>query len=390
MSRSCGSGRSDAVTPEALQAVDELGSLADLRADELDRDCRIPQDLHTAAVEAGLFRLLVPVDLGGGGATPLEWFRCGVQLARHETSFGWVVTQGAVEMGYIAVGGDPAWAKHLLSDPTATVASSVAGMGALRESGPDLLFSGRWAFNTGAPSATWVGGLATVTGSDPPDVRLAYLPSDRAMILDDWDPSGLRGSGSNSTVVVEQAIDPAWVLRPFTKVGGERGPLRCLLGNGNWPIATSVAATLLGAARRALDEAAAFLAGTAAASVSSPTDSGAWIRQFMEYEARWHASCASIEHELAAMWHEADSLGALSTQQRVRLFAANALARRQTLRIIQAVCDMTGTLSISRRHPLSRVRRDAEALSTHRAVNGEAIEHAGRMWLGLSPPHRRI
>jgi alkylation response protein AidB-like acyl-CoA dehydrogenase len=376
---------------DLLDAAAQLGALADGRWDELDRDCRIPHDLQSAALTAGLFRTLVPIDLGGLGATPLEWFRCGVELARHEASFGWVVTQGAVELGYIAAGGDPGWAADVLGDPATTVASSVSGMGSLRKTPDGLLFSGRWAFNTGAHGAAWVGGLATIEGSEPPDVRLAYIPAGRAAILDDWDTNGLRGSGSNSTVISMQLINPAWVLRPFSTVVSDRGPYRCLLGNGNWPIACSVASTQLGAARRAIDEAATFLhtRPSMGHTVSLPNDAVS-ARQLLSAEAMWNACHASVERELDSMWKEATSDGCLSTHQRVRLFAANALASERSVHIIDSMCDLTGSLSIRRDHPLSRARRDAQALRGHRAVNGEAVEHAGRVWLGIVPEHRRI
>jgi indole-3-acetate monooxygenase len=368
---------------DLLHAAAELGALADNRWTELDRDCRIPDDLQGGALAAGLFRTLVPTDRGGVGATPLEWFRCGVELGRWEASFGWVVTQGAVELGYIAAGGDPAWAAQVLGDPAASVASTVSGMGSLRETPDGLVLDGRWRFNTGVHGASWIGGLATIEGSVPPEVRLAYVPAERATIVDDWDPSGLRGSGSNSTIIAAQRIDPAWMLRPFPGITqGSQNPYHCLIGNGNWPIACSVASTLLGAARRAIDETAGFLLGRADDAVS--------IRQLFSSEAMWNACRASVEKELESMWAEAMADGCLSPQQRVRLFAANSLASARSAQIIDDLCDLTGSLSVRRDHPLSRARRDAQALRTHRAVNGEAIEHAGRVWLGIVPEHRRI
>lgn len=376
---------------DLFRTATELGKWADQRWAELDRDCRLPADLHKAALVSGLFRTLVPVELGGVGVTPLEWFRLGIELARHEASFGWVVTQGAVELGYIAAGGDPGWAAEVLSDPLASSASSVGGMGTLRfgPSGPVL--GGRWSFNTGAHGATWIGGLARIEGGTPSDVRLAWVPADRAEILNDWDPSGLRGSGSNGTVIPEQPIDPAWILRPFSVVANDRGPYRCLLGNGNWPIACSVAATQLGAARRALDEAAVVVHAKAPAPENVPLAEHPVVqRELLSAEGMWNACRASVERELESMWAEAVDDGALSTPQRVRLFAANALASEQSLRIINAMCELTGTVSVNRSHPLSRARRDAQALRGHRATNGEAVQHAGKVWLGVISEHRRI
>jgi indole-3-acetate monooxygenase len=369
----------------------ELGRQADRRWAELDHACRLPADLHKAALTSGLFRTLVPAKLGGIGVAPLDWFRLGIELSRHEGSFGWVVTQGAVELGYIAAGGDPDWAAEVLRDPLACSASSVGGIGSLRFNSSGATFGGRWGFNTGVHGATWVGGLARVEGATPADLRLAWVPADRAEILDDWDPSGLRGSGSNSMIIPEQIIDVAWVLRPFSAAPSDCGPYRVLLGSGNWPIACSVAATLLGMARRALDETAAVVQSKASAHEVVPLAERPVVqRELLLAEGTWNACQASIEKELTSMWAEAAGGGVLSVPQRVRLFAANALACEQSLRIINSMCELTGTVSLNRSHPLTRARCDAQALRGHRATNGQAVELAGMVRLGIIPEHRRI
>ena len=136
-----------------------IGTQADKRWRELDTDCRLPQDLYDAALDARLFRTLVPTQLGGINGTPLDWFRMGVALATREPSFGWVITQGAVELGWIAAAGDREWAIEVLSDPKAACASSVAGLGELKIDGTKPRFGGRWNFNSGVHGATWIGGL---------------------------------------------------------------------------------------------------------------------------------------------------------------------------------------------------------------------------------------
>ena len=162
--RSCSAAMTSARIDPHTPTIDELGAAADFRWTELDRARRVPQDLHDAAAAAGLFRQLVAPALGGDGRPPLEWFRTGMALARHEASFAWVITQGAAELGWIATGGDPTWAAEVLADPHGASASTVAGFGRLVIDGDHARFGGRWGFNTGSPNATWIGGLALVDG----------------------------------------------------------------------------------------------------------------------------------------------------------------------------------------------------------------------------------
>jgi indole-3-acetate monooxygenase len=271
------------LTRPSLDGATLIGQEADRRWQELDEGRRLPADLFETALRAGLFRTLVPDALGGPGTTPLDWFRIGLELAWHEPSLGWVVTQGAAEMGWLTASADPRWAAEVLADPLALSATTIAGIGELRIDGDTATAGGRWAFNTGSTGATWLGGLCLVAGATTPDggpeLRIALVPAERAVVLDDWDPTGLRGTGSHSIEIPTQAIDPAWTFSPFVPTTNDVGPHRVLVGNGNWAIATSVAAVQLGAARRALDEARELLVSKAPAPEFTPLAANAAVQR---------------------------------------------------------------------------------------------------------------
>lgn len=376
----------------ARATAEQLGEAADTRTAELDVARQLPHDIHLAAARAGLYRQLVPTELGGLGATPLEWFRTGLGLARHEASLAWVIIQGAAELAWIAVGGDDAWAREVLGDPLATSASSSAGAGSLSIEGGSSRFGGRWAFNTGSPGADWIGGLALVDGAVDarglPVIRWGWVPADRARVLDDWDPTGLRGTGSHSTLIPDQAIPTAWTFSPHDPTANDRGPHRVLVGNGNWPIAASVAAVQLGNARRALDEATRVVLEKAPPPAFVPLSLNAAVQRLLvEAEGLWVAALAGVERELDAMWAEAEEASELSSAQRVRLHRANLAANALAVRAVDLACEATGTTSMQRRHVLSRCRRDAHALQAHIAVNGAAAELNARVALGALPEH---
>jgi len=367
--------------------IDEIGAAADRRWRELDRSCHIPQDLHDAAARAGLFRQLVAPALGGHGRPPLEWFRTGMALARHEASLAWVVTQGAAELGWIAAGGDHDWAVTVLADPLGASASSSAGLGRLVLDGDRARFAGQWAFNTGCPTATWIGGLAIVAGETHPDgrpvTRWGWVPADRATIVEDWDPIGMRATGSHSTVIAEQAIPAAWTFSVQAPTDNDRGAHRCLVGNGVWPISAGVAAVQLGNARRALDEARAVVVAKAPApDFVRLADTAAVQRQLDEAEGLWQAGVATVERELASMWAEATMLEELSSETRVALHRAAVTADRLAVRVVELSCEMSGTSWLSPGAVLGRCRRDALSLHGHISIGGTSLEHAARVDLG--------
>jgi alkylation response protein AidB-like acyl-CoA dehydrogenase len=282
----------------------------------------------------------------------------------------------------------PEWAANVLSDPLGASASTVAGRGSLAVDGDQAIVSGTWAFNSGAHGATWIGGLTEVAGSSGPEglpvLRFAWVPSERARIIEDWDPSGMRGTGSNSTEITEQSIPTAWTFSPFEKTENDRGPYRCAVGNGNWPIAGSVAACQLGMSRRAIDEAIQLVGTKAPAPDFVPLAQNAAVqRALIRAEGIWSGCIASIERELESMWGEANRNGELSSDQRVRLFTAHAAANEHAVAIINDMCAITGTAATRRAHPLSRCRRDSQALQGHISTSGSAVERAAKIKLGL-------
>jgi indole-3-acetate monooxygenase len=381
---------------ELLDARTEaLGADADSRTEELHRARRLPDDVFRAIARAGLFRQLVPTDIGGLGRTPIEWFRTGMVLSRHEASLGWVVTQGAAELGWIGAGADDEWAREVLADPDAASASSVAGLGSLAVDGDRGRLTGSWAFNTGCHGATWIGGLALAhRDGNPRDVvgiRIGWVPAERAAITESWDPSGLHGTGSHTTHIRDEDIPMTWSVDPFTPTANDRGPYRSLVGNGNWPIAASVAATQLGTARRALDTAAGLVTTKAATpDLVVLADNAAVQRGLADVEGRWLGAVAAVERELEAMWDEARTNGELSSEQRVRLHRANLAASRCAVDLVDRVVDLTGTTAVDRHHVLSRCQRDAHALRGHVSVGGAAMEHNTKVALGLEPSHRLV
>jgi alkylation response protein AidB-like acyl-CoA dehydrogenase len=383
--------RTEALTVATVDdQADRLAADAERRIEELDALGRLPADLAEAAAAAGLFRQLVPSDLGGWDGTPLEWFRRGVRIARVEAAFAWVVTQGSAELAWIAAGGDVGWAAHVLADPLASSASTVAGLGVLRVDGASATVRGSWSFDTGCHAATWIGGLTLVDGEGGSDggpaFRMSWVPADRAEVHDDWDAAGLRGSGSASVEIPEQQIPLAWTVPIFEPTSNDRGRYRVLVGNGNWPIAGSVAATLLGIARRALDEAAAIVRSKAPAPSFTPMSSDPGVlRRLGALEGRWAAATALVEAELHALWDDAVA-GSLTYGRRLAVATACAHARIAALEVIDAVTDLTGTAAVNRRSVLSRCIRDAQTLRGHISTGSSVLERVGRIHLGLGEP----
>ena len=364
-----------------------LAKEADARRAELERERQIPADLFRRAADAGLFRQLICTELGGLGRSAVEWFRTGVQMARWEPSFAWVVTQGAGDHATYTASGDPAFTSVFLADPNAYSSSSDNGTGTLVPEGDGYRLEGRWGFCSGCQGATWVGGRATLPlaeGQGTPDGLWALVPIERARIEETWDVMGMIGTGSHTLVVEPQHIPAAWTFRHSRLGPRDYGPMSVAAGNSAWPIATAVAAVVLGTSRRALDAANDLVRVKHDRATKSLLIGNAHVqRQLMQAESAWSSANAGLEQALIRMWADAGQNRKLPVDTRIALLIANVHASTTAIKIIESVCDIVGTSIAPAASIFGACLRDARTLGSHTAVGGGKLELAAQMRFGL-------
>src|SRR6476469_11051045 len=79
-----------------LEAARALGPQVRACADEIERERRLPPALFDAMVAAGLFKMFVPKELGGGEVDPETGVRVIEEIARADGSAAWCVMLPAV------------------------------------------------------------------------------------------------------------------------------------------------------------------------------------------------------------------------------------------------------------------------------------------------------
>jgi indole-3-acetate monooxygenase len=196
-------------------------------ADALEQG-RIPAQLADALHDAGVFKAMLPREVGGLEAEPVEWLRMIEEFARINASVGWTAfIQSGVGLGFldperferfrVRGGGRLILAMNL---------GRMAGQAVKVEGGYRI--SGRWPFASGSPFATWLGGMSVVCAADgspvldasgQPQRLLAIWPADQARLIDTWDGLGLRGTGSGDfeiadLFVPQEQVNPGFYGKP--------------------------------------------------------------------------------------------------------------------------------------------------------------------------------
>ena len=146
----------------------------------------IPPPLVEALYDTGVFKAMLPREVGGLEAEPVEWLRMIEEFARINASVGWMAfIQSGVGLTFL----DPERFERfrLRGGGRLILAMSLGRLGgkAVRAEG-GYRISGRWPFASGSPFATWLGGLCVVSdATGAPVLDASGQPGAAAAVLRD-------------------------------------------------------------------------------------------------------------------------------------------------------------------------------------------------------------
>ncbi|HVN83836.1 MAG TPA: acyl-CoA dehydrogenase family protein [Candidatus Binatia bacterium] len=377
-------------TPHApIEAARALADGIRERADDIERDRRLPAELVTAMAEAGLFRLCVPRELGGGEVDVATLVRAIEEVAYADGSAGWCVmiaaTSGLVS-GYLA----PSVAREIYGSVHSISGGVFAPLGKATAVDGGYRVSGRWAFASGCEHCTWLMGGCVVYDDDTPRLlpngmpnsRMMLFPGSDVQIIDTWTVAGLRGTGSHDMAVGELFVPADRSVALITDRPRESGPLYTFPVFGL--LALGIAGVALGIARSAIDELARLaMAKTPSGSRRKLADRAIVQMRVAEAEALLRSARAFLLDTIGETWDAARSEGAISVHQRALLRLAATNAAVTCAKAIDLMYDAGGGSSIYASNPLQRCFRDIHVVTQHMMVGPATYELTGRFFLGL-------
>lgn len=369
-------------------AIDEIGALADSQYREAEEACRLSEEVYERSIGAGLFRQVVP-DGSGSADDVVEWFDNSVRAACWDGSFGWVIAQGSYFTTALHAGAPELAARLEERDGFPIAATNAGVLEGKRISDKKYSLSGSVPFNSGCDGAAGMMVQFAMSDRRPgrSALRLAYAPADRWEIVRNWDVTGLRGTGSHATVANGLVVDVNDTINQFGPAEVD-GPTRIMwMGdNGSWPIAAAVAATQLGIARRALDEAHVVTKTKKPPPLFDLLDDRPTVRRdLMEAEGRWHQAISSVRAALADAWETGLANEDLDDSQRATLSTSTYLANRDSAEIVDVAARVVGTASMRADHPVARCARDVRPLLGHVVSNDAVLGFAAARWRGEDP-----
>ena len=350
---------------------------------------RIPPPLVEALYDAGVFKAMLPREVGGLEAEPVEWLRLIEELARINASVGWVafINSGVgltfldperFERFRVRGGGRLILAMNL---------GRMAGKAVRVEGGYRI--SGRWPFASGSPFATWLGGMSVVCGEDgspildasgQPQRLLAIWPADQARLIDTWDGLGLRGTGSgdfeiSGLFVPEDQVNPGFYSAPIYDRALFRIKEMPEVGHG---------AHALGVASAALES---FVEGVNMKPLPGSTRHMAMGHMqahqiaFARADVLVRAARALLYETVRAACEDATANPELALELRVRLREANLFCVRAAKEAVGLIFEMAGSSAVYRGRRIEQAFRDINTAANHTNYVDSAYTAIGSYFL---------
>src|SRR6202161_364940 len=224
--------------PEAASVglVERAKALAPLlaeEADEIERTRRLTPKVVSALIKNGLYKSLLPKNIGGFESPPMVFMEMLEEIAKADASTAWCVGQcSVVAMTAAYLDADVA---HQVFDKPDDIMAWGAIAHAVQVVPGGYRITARWDFASGSRQANWLGahvqvlepdGTTRLMANGSPEIRTIVFPATSATMYDVWDVIGLSGTGTDSYSVDNLFIPEKFsALRDDFTALREKGPL---------------------------------------------------------------------------------------------------------------------------------------------------------------------
>jgi len=383
-------------TQSLFEAVRKLLPMIRSSAERIEADRELPRPLFEALADAGLFKLLIPHNVGGAEIDLPAYVQLLEELGKADASTGWVVNQCAVFATYAArIPREVArsiWIdtpRSIVANTPAATARAVAVPGGYR-------VTGRQGFSSGCRHAAWLAARALILEKGQPRVedgqreeRYLFVPVAEAELLDTWHVRGMRGTGTHDFAVRDVFV-PA--ERTVLQAGApllENGalyqfPRRLLFASGD-------AAVSLGAARACLNTFFELAGAKTPRSMQATLRDQPVVQATVgRSEAHLRSARAFLTEAVREIWTEASSTGAITLERRAALRLATTHAIRLAVDVVDSVYNAAGVTAIFEGNPIQRHFQDIHVISQHTQARLAHYELIGKYALGLTVDESRL
>lgn len=354
-------------------------------------NCRVNKRAIDLMRSRGLLAMTIPAIYGGAELDVLDNLKVIEQLSYADSAIGWSAMIYS-KTAHLGAAMPERWARQVYSHqgegegemascPITAAAAAPTGRGQKVDGG--IIVSGRWAWGSGAYNADWIAGGTLVEdngeivrlANGQPAVHLIFFKREEVLLHDNWDPSGLRGTGSGDFEVTEVFVpEGRWMILDGTSRMIDT-PLYRFPALSYF--AAAVASVPLGIARRALDDFQVLVSANGKTGKSSKT--GNLIVQFEFGQAE--ALVGSARHVLwgstGEMWKKIICGTDVLIEDKRQLRLAAVQATQMCAQAVAMLYSAAGGAALQGHCSMQKHFRDINAATQHRQVGREFYRLAG-------------
>lgn len=195
-----------------MRRASDVAAVARDHAAWAEQNRRVHPDVIEALADAGVFRLRTPKRYGGYEADTATLVDVAAELGRGDGSAAWTASVYWIPT-WMACQFPDEVQDEVFSTPDVRVCGTLSPSAMAAPADGGVVVNGKWGFISGAHHSHWQEIIAIYAdGESEPYPIMALVPMSDLLIIDDWHTSGLRGTGSVSTVAKDLFIPAARVM----------------------------------------------------------------------------------------------------------------------------------------------------------------------------------
>lgn len=199
---------------DLVRAITEMSELITATVAQSATLRRTPDAVIDALHQCGATRMSWPRDRGGAQLPMTQQHQVLKTLGRHDGSLAWITAIWSATPRKVYLFGASVFDEFLNSE-TPYAAGVFAPTGTAAPSAGGYRVTGKWSFCTAQHHSGYV---FVPTGAQPDSTQLAFLiPRSAFTIHNDWDTTGLKGTGSHS-LSLNECFVPADHAIPFANI----------------------------------------------------------------------------------------------------------------------------------------------------------------------------
>lgn len=197
---------------QLMESAKKIGQLAEQEVLAADQNASLSQNVVDAIVEAGINRLIIPKEYGYPQIDFTTYADLIKEVGYYNLSAAWLTYFYSLHNAWVAY-----LPKHRMDEiyqDGGLLADIFAPVGKAEKVDGGYILNGKWNYVSGINFSEWVSlGAIYFPDGEPSPERLALcMRVSELEVVQDWNPLGLRGSGSNTVIATNLFVPEDMVI----------------------------------------------------------------------------------------------------------------------------------------------------------------------------------